>query len=192
MSKYSPLANHLASLTATKKRLTFAEIETLIGEPLPPSAHKHATWWSNSDRGKNGWSNLWKRAGWVRSDYSLQHKWVIFQKPEHFDPESDKAHEGYEVDRKILASVRNAAIAAKRRKLDKYTCQACGFKLELHGKFVIDVHHLQPIKTTGETTTTLDKLVSLCPTCHRIAHLRRPPYAPDEIQQVRHEAAGDA
>jgi predicted HNH restriction endonuclease len=191
MSKYKPLADHLAALDVSQTRLTYVEIESLIGAPLPPSAHNHAAWWSNADRGKNGWSNLWKRAGWVRGDFSLLEKWVVFQRPQHFEIGSDKAHEGYEVDRRILASARNARLAAKRRELDEFTCKACSFKLELHGKYVIDVHHLQPFRSTGETITTLDKLVSLCPTCHRIAHLRIPPYAPEEIQLIRGAPATD-
>jgi hypothetical protein len=188
LSKYQPLADHLVVLAVDEARFSFSDIERLIGSALPPSALKYHTWWANSDRGKNGWSNLWKRAGWVRDAYSLSEQWVTFQRAVHYEPESDGAREGYELDRRILASARNAAIAEKRRQLDNHTCQACGFRLEVQGRLVIDVHHLQPLRASGETITTLEHLASLCPTCHRIAHLRRPPYSPNEIHQLRIDA----
>ena len=184
MGKYSALQHHLASLNVDTVRLTFREIETVLGDTLPPSARKHAAWWGNADRGKNGWPNLWKRAGWARGDYSISGEWVTFFRHRHFDPESIEAREGYEVDRSILTSARNAALAAKRKQIDNYTCQVCGFRFETRGQFVIDVHHLDPLGKSHEVITTLDKLVSLCPCCHRIAHLRSPPYDQNEIREL--------
>lgn len=185
MSKYSPLAEHLTHIQSSQVRLTFTEIEEIIGEPLPPSAHVHSAWWSNSSRGQNGWPNLWKRAGWVRSEYDQAGRWVVFRRAEHFEPESEQAREGYEIDRKLLATARNAALAGKRKERDKYTCQACGFHLQVGERYVIEVHHLEPLGTSGEVITTVDKLVCLCPTCHRVAHLRSPPYGVREIQGLR-------
>lgn len=68
----------------------------------------------------------------------------------------------------------------KRR--DKYTCQACGLRLSVNGKHVLQVHHLDPLRK--EAVTTLDDLTSLCPTCHYIAHRRLPPYTPEEIKRL--------
>lgn len=103
---------------------------------------------------------------------------------EYFELEAPKAREGYEFDRRILARGRNANLAAKRKRMDDYTCQTCGFKLELDGKFVIEVHHAQPLAATGESETSIEQLISLCPTCHRIAHLRNPPYGVGEIREI--------
>ncbi len=82
----------------------------------------------------------------------------------------------------ILTRARNAGLAALRKALDNHTCQACGFRLQVDGSFVIEVHHCNPLSATGETQTTIDQLVSLCPTCHRIAHLRSTPYSVEEIK----------
>jgi len=51
MSKYEPLEQYLKSQTATELRMTFADVEALIGTPLPRSAilyasnHVHAQSW---------------------------------------------------------------------------------------------------------------------------------------------------
>lgn len=108
-----------------------------------------------------------------------------FTPGEQFDMDSPKAREGYEIDRRILARGRNASLASLRKERDDYTCQACGFKLQLDGKFVIEVHHTEPLATTGATDTPIEQPVSLCPTCHRIAHLRGMPYSVEEIRGIR-------
>ncbi len=103
---------------------------------------------------------------------------------EHYSIDDGKAFEGYKQDRSILASVRNQKIAKQRKALDKYTCQACGLFLTIDGNSVIECHHLYPLSESLETETTIDDLISLCPTCHRVAHLRKPPYTPQQIGEV--------
>ncbi|MBK8569876.1 MAG: HNH endonuclease [Nitrosomonadales bacterium] len=56
------------------------------------------------------------------------------------------------------------------------------FNLE---SYVIEVHHLEPLSATGERETKIEMLISLCPTCHRIAHLRSTPYSVEEIKGIR-------
>lgn len=63
--------------------------------------------------------------------------------------------------------------AAKER--DSYTCRACGFHFE---KQIVHVHHLDPISEYERPKeTTVEDLITLCPTCHYIAHywLRKSP-----------------
>lgn len=102
----------------------------------------------------------------------------------HFDLGAKKAIEGYQLDRIILARGRNANLAAMRKVRDNFTCQACNFKLQFDDKFIVEVHHLQPLSATGEIETSIEQLISLCPTCHRIAHLRSPPYSVGEILKI--------
>jgi hypothetical protein len=59
--KYSPLHDHLARCTATRVRMTFAEVEELVGR-LPDSAHRHRAWWGNN--GSNVEARAWLDAGW--------------------------------------------------------------------------------------------------------------------------------
>lgn len=103
------------------------------------------------------------------------------------DYESAKAEEGYKVDKKFLVSKRNKIIVERRKAKDNYRCQACFRKNQVNGKFVIDCHHINPI-SLGKRETKIDDLISLCPTCHRIAHLRIPPYDLNELKVIAEEA----
>ena len=186
MSKYTPLVKHLATLRTDEARFTFPEIEQIIGADLPQSARSYHAWWSNSrTHDSHTWAHEWLKAGWEKSAVNLREGWVTFRRFKFFDVDSIEAHEGYEIDRSILTRSRNSSLVRQRKELDNYTCQACGFQLEVDGCFVIEVHHRDPLSTTGETDTTLEQVVSLCPTCHRIAHLRSTPYSVEEIQEIR-------
>jgi hypothetical protein len=62
-SKYAPLNAFLAALpaAATSVVLTPADVEAIIGEPLPAGAATRMWWRTSSTR--NGWS-AWRGAGW--------------------------------------------------------------------------------------------------------------------------------
>lgn len=94
------------------------------------------------------------------------------------------ALEGMLVENKGLRRKRNAQLADERKKKDDYTCQACGFRLQINGKYVIDCHHKNPLSENEPTVTDLDELVSLCPRCHRIAHTINPPLDVVEIKEI--------
>lgn len=102
----------------------------------------------------------------------------------YFDIDSKKAIEGYKKDRVLALSDRDKNLVKARKQKDKYTCQACGLIIEIDGKFVIECHHLNPI-SLGVRETTIEDLVSLCPTCHRIAHMREPIYSVTEIAAIK-------
>jgi len=102
----------------------------------------------------------------------------------YFDIDSTKAIEGYKKDRVLTVSERDKALVKARKAHDKYTCQACGVHIEIEGKFVIECHHLNPI-ALGERETKIEDLISLCPTCHRIAHMREPMYSVTEISTIK-------
>lgn len=97
------------------------------------------------------------------------------------------AEEGYKQDRTFAFRNRNASIIARRKRLDNHTCQVCGFRLEIDGRYVIDCHHTNPLGLVDAVTVThIGDLVCLCPTCHRIAHTRRYPLSVEEIRVVLH------
>jgi hypothetical protein len=97
-----------------------------------------------------------------------------------------EAEEGYRGDRTTTFLSRNASIIVRRKERDGQRCQVCEFRVEVHGKYIIDCHHKYPL--TGVVVTRLDDLVCLCPSCHRIAHTRKSPLTLDEIRSVRHAA----
>ena len=186
MSKYLPLAEYLSRLEQNEVRLSFSDIEKIIGSTLPRTAHDHDAWWANSrTNDSHNWAHLWLRAGWERADHNRSQQWAVFRRIEHYQFSDVKAQEGYEYDAKVILRTRNAALALKRKMMDNYTCQGCGFHLQVGESYVIEVHHLEPLSATGERETKIEKLVSLCPTCHRIAHLRSTPYSVEEIRGIR-------
>lgn len=95
-----------------------------------------------------------------------------------------KAVEGYMQDRSLLVGVRNQALAKECKARDNYKCVACGFRLKHNGRYVIECHHQNPIGSGGQRVTELQDLVSLCPTCHRVAHTRKEPLSVKEIREV--------
>ncbi|MDP3821973.1 MAG: HNH endonuclease [Burkholderiales bacterium] len=96
--------------------------------------------------------------------------------------------EGAKSDVTKMVSARDKAAAAACKKRDQYVCQACGFCLKVGNRYVVDCHHLFPL-ALGVRETLLDDLVSLCPTCHRIAHTRNVPLM---IADIRHLMAPKA
>ena len=81
--KYDPLRDHLTGLPRFQKRATmsFATIEGLLGEPLPPSAHQYDDWW----RGRARWRKVidarpWEDAGWVVDELDLRSRLVTFRR----------------------------------------------------------------------------------------------------------------
>lgn len=50
MSKYNPLSDRLAGHPANEWQASFAEIEEVLGFPLPKSARTGKSWWSGVDK----------------------------------------------------------------------------------------------------------------------------------------------
>ncbi len=59
--KYQKLGEYLQRLTGNQVRLSFTEIEDILGFNLPASAYKHRPWWGN---GGHVQANAWLNAGW--------------------------------------------------------------------------------------------------------------------------------
>lgn len=50
MGVYDPLNQYPASSKEDVIKMTFSEIENLLGRPLPKSASKYSAWWENEGR----------------------------------------------------------------------------------------------------------------------------------------------
>ena len=63
--KYMPLHKYLVNRYADSVFLTFAQLEDLIGGPLPDSARAQQEWWTSTDRDadKPGCADAWILAG---------------------------------------------------------------------------------------------------------------------------------
>ena len=194
MTKHGEIAEHLASLDQASVTLTFAEIETILGRPLPPSARNHNAWWSNPLNDSHKWARAWVVAGWRTERVNLSDDAIHFRRSEptaYHSIGSAAAIEGHARDRTILSRTRNSSLATQCKERDNHKCLACVFRLQIDGKFVIECHHLNPLPVTNVTETVLDDLASLCPTCHRIAHMRSPlPYSVASIKAIRQQSVG--
>jgi hypothetical protein len=60
--KYLALQRYLEASTELEVTLTFAEVEAIIGTPLPKSAWERPQWWVN--RPQQGQARAWLTAGW--------------------------------------------------------------------------------------------------------------------------------
>jgi hypothetical protein len=62
MSKYFSLMQYLQKSGKSSEFLTFAEIEKILGDSLPPAASIHRAWWGNHIN--NHQAKSWMEAGW--------------------------------------------------------------------------------------------------------------------------------
>jgi len=51
-SKYAPLRAYLYKRSEPSIRMSFVEIERIIGVPLPRSARQYVEWWANESAGR--------------------------------------------------------------------------------------------------------------------------------------------
>ncbi len=80
MGKYDPLEDYLSKAPAHLDKLviSFAQIEQIIGKPLPPNAYNaKGTWWRNTRRPQ---SKAWLAAGWKQDIVSWREQWVRFRR----------------------------------------------------------------------------------------------------------------
>lgn len=77
MSKYEPLPQFLASVGGTAHRMSFSEIERVLGFKLPKSAYQHEAWWSNNATGHSH-ARAWLQSGWRTEALDLAARKVTF------------------------------------------------------------------------------------------------------------------
>lgn len=58
--------------------LTFDQVEAILGAPLPASATKLKTWWTNVQPKIQSHRTAWLNNGWVVSEFDQAAKWVKF------------------------------------------------------------------------------------------------------------------
>lgn len=80
-SKYDPLFDHLNRLVRkTDVILSFAEIEEVLGAPLPKSARNQRGWWSNRSSGGHQ-ARAWLDAGFKVIHIDLDKETIQLQRP---------------------------------------------------------------------------------------------------------------
>lgn len=76
-SKYYPLFEYLQQQPDSELlELSFAEVEAILGQPLPSSAHTTRAWWANSQTAQ---ARSWQQAKWLVDDVDFEEKYVVFR-----------------------------------------------------------------------------------------------------------------
>ena len=79
--KYRRLYTHLCALPGSEWRVSFEEIEAIIGFKLPASARLYRPWWSNQSEGSGHSQALaWSLAGWDTAEVDLDSETLSFRK----------------------------------------------------------------------------------------------------------------
>jgi len=78
--KYLPLEEWFGKQPAAKKQitLTFDQVEAILGAPLPKSATKLTTWWTNVQPKIQSHRTAWLNNGWAVVEFNQQAGWVKF------------------------------------------------------------------------------------------------------------------
>ncbi|UKJ74240.1 DUF7662 domain-containing protein [Azospirillum brasilense] len=80
--KYTSLSQYLTRLACDEWRATFAEVEAVLGFPLPGSALQYAAWWANN-RQDGRHSMAWLDVNWRTEELDLATQRVIFRRSIH-------------------------------------------------------------------------------------------------------------
>jgi hypothetical protein len=79
MSKYSALGEYLKKQRSERVPMTFADIERITGNKLPPSARKHRPWWSNNAQ-NSVLTKVWLEAGYESEQVDMQGRKLVFRR----------------------------------------------------------------------------------------------------------------
>jgi 5-methylcytosine-specific restriction protein A len=107
--------------------------------------------------------------------------------PDEID-EPQEFYEGAVKSIKVNAFERNQK--ARNTCIEHYgaKCEVCGMTFESRygevGKGFIHVHHLKPLGEIGAEyeVDPINDLRPVCPNCHAMLHMRKPPYSIDEVK----------
>jgi hypothetical protein len=78
MSKYQPLSDRLTGHPEDEWRASFAELEEVLGFPLPKGARSSRAWWANDT--EKAHSRAWAAHGWEVGDIDHAAERVVFRR----------------------------------------------------------------------------------------------------------------
>jgi hypothetical protein len=91
--KYDALGQYLKShASQSEVRLTFAEIEGIIGSELPSSAYDHRPWWSNNPS-NNVMTKVWLAAGFKTEQVDVPGEKLVFRNAAKMERDLEGSHE---------------------------------------------------------------------------------------------------
>lgn len=119
--KYKLLNEFLLQSGEETLTMSFAEIETILGQALTPSAYKHSAWWSNSKSG-HSYAQAWLCAGYKTSAVDMTGQSITFVKANTTCMYKTTAYPK-PLKRKLPAAARNISLI----KRDANTIEVCGY-----------------------------------------------------------------
>jgi hypothetical protein len=84
MNKYEPLEKFLENKGYNRIPMSFTDIESVIGDRLPPSARKHRAWWSNNPS-NSVITYAWLAAGYKTAEVNLEGERLTFVKSDRLE-----------------------------------------------------------------------------------------------------------
>jgi putative restriction endonuclease len=123
-------------------------------------------------------SNALEMLGWVKTEHVI---------PEEVD-NTGPFHEGAAREIRVNAYERSSVAREQCILHHGCECAVCGIVLaNLYGEAAqgyIHVHHLRQLSEIGESyqVDPIRDLVPVCPNCHAVIHLRKPPYSIKEVK----------
>jgi hypothetical protein len=78
VGNYTQLTTWLEQQAPARLRVSFGEIEAVLGRPLPPSAYKYRAWWSNNPD-NNVMTRAWRAAGYETAEVDMAGEQLVFQ-----------------------------------------------------------------------------------------------------------------
>src|SRR5437763_5309939 len=84
MGKYQPLTEFLQNQPSGEVRMSFAQIERVVGFKLPPVAQRHRAWWSNSPT-NNVMTKAWLDAGFRSEQVDMTARKLVFRREKQAD-----------------------------------------------------------------------------------------------------------
>ncbi len=79
MGKYEALGRFLSQQRSKEIPLRFADVERITGTKLPPSAHKHRSWWSNNPQ-NSVMTKVWLEAGFETEKVDMAGQKLVFRR----------------------------------------------------------------------------------------------------------------
>jgi hypothetical protein len=79
MGKYDPLGEFLRKQPTDLVRLSFADVERIIGSKLPQNSPNYPAWWSNNPS-NNVMTRVWLAAGFKTEQVDIEGRHLVFRR----------------------------------------------------------------------------------------------------------------
>ena len=150
MRKYGAITRYLKASKKDRIRLTFKEIEKIIGDKLPPSAKTHRSWWANTKQHVQS-AKGWLAAGYIVAYVDLEKGRVCFDKAELETKQTRTEAAAFEqLARKIMSKHFRTSLKPDKKKdwPKKFDMVSCDYTIAGDAKYftMVKGHKTPPAK----------------------------------------------